>query len=151
MHSFSVGSKNARLGEMKSRLKLPIPDGFAITAWAYKHFIEANDLQKRISQQIDSLDIHSYEDLVLVGKEIRDIVRSSPVPGNLGEKIEEQCAELAKRSGSKGFALRSSAIGEDTLYSFAEQYASYLNVHSNKLVEYAVLLENHFGCPQCIE
>ena len=54
--AWSVGSKSAQLGEIKSQLGLPTPDGFAISAWAYKHFLDANDLQARISQCIDSVD-----------------------------------------------------------------------------------------------
>ena len=150
MHSFSVGSKNAQLGEMKSRLHLPVPAGFAITAWAYKHFIDANDLQRRISKCIESLDIRSFDDLARVSGEIREMVMTSPIPDDLADAIEQSCRELAERSSTNRFSLRSSAIGEDTIFSFAGQYASYLNVRSDELIDsYREVLASKFT-PQAI-
>ena len=143
--AFSVGSKNAQLGEMKSKLDLPVPEGFAISAWAYKHFVDANDLQARISQRINSLDIKRYDDLVRVSEEIRTMVTLSPVPEDLAEAIRKSHAELTERFPSIGFSLRSSAIGEDTLFSFAGQYATFLNVQGNELVDrYREVLSSKF-------
>lgn len=131
----SVGSKNAQLGEMKNRLKLPVPDGFAISAWSYKHFVESNNLQSRINSLIRSLDIESHEDLVRVSDEIRNLVSSSPVPDNLADAIKKSRDELKSRSSIGRFSMRSSAIGEDTLFSFAGQYRSFLNVRARELVQ----------------
>jgi len=136
MHSYSVGSKNAQLGEMKSKLDLPVPDGFAITAWAYKHFIDANHLQRRISRRINSVDIRSYEDLEQVSREIQQLIRTSRVPDDLAESLQTACAQLKEKTGIDRFSLRSSAIGEDTMFSFAGQYASYLNVRSDQILKY---------------
>ena len=47
--TWSVGSKSAQLGEMKSKLSLPVPEGFAVSAWAYKHFVDTNDLHHRMA------------------------------------------------------------------------------------------------------
>ena len=69
-----MGSKSAQLGEMKSRLGLPAPEGFAISAWAYKHFVDANDLQSRITAGIRSVDIRRYEDLVGVSESLGAVV-----------------------------------------------------------------------------
>jgi len=109
--ALSVGSKSAQLGEMKSRLGLQVPDGFAISAWAYRHFMDANNLQALISEKIQSLDIKHYDDLVRVSQEIQDMVASSPVPEDLAEAIRQGCDELAERIPSEGIAVRSSAIG----------------------------------------
>ncbi len=143
--AFSVGSKSAQLGEMKSKLGLPVPEGFAISAWAYKHFVDANDLQSRISELINSLDIKRYDQLLRVSEEIRAMIISSPVPEDLSEAIRKSHTELIERSPSDGFALRSSAIGEDTLFSFAGQYATFLNVRGDKLVgRYREVLASKF-------
>ncbi|MFC1890667.1 PEP/pyruvate-binding domain-containing protein, partial [Thermodesulfobacteriota bacterium] len=75
----SVGSKSAQVGELK-KIGLPTPDGFAITAWAYKSFLDANDLQDRISGKLDSLDVKSYEQLVSVSDEIQTIIKNSEIP-----------------------------------------------------------------------
>jgi len=132
---YSVGSKNAQLGEIKSRVGLPVPHGFAISAWAYKHFVDANALQERITERIGSLDIKQYEDLVRVAGEIHSMVLSSPIPQDLEEAIKARLVELKERSSTGRFALRSSALGEDTLYSFAGQYATLLNVKSDEVAQ----------------
>jgi len=46
----SVGGKNAALGEVKNRLKLLVPMGFAVTTTAYERFIHANQLDQAIRQ-----------------------------------------------------------------------------------------------------
>ncbi len=148
--AWSVGSKCAQLGEMKSQLGLPTPDGFAISAWAYKHFVDANDLQARVSQCIDSVDFKRVGDLQRVSEEIRTMVLSSPVPEDLAEEIRRCYTELKVRAPSVGVALRSSAIGEDTLFSFAGQYESFLNVGPDDLIDrYRDVLVSKFT-PQAI-
>ena len=148
--TWSVGSKSAQLGEMKSKLSLPVPEGFAVSAWAYKHFVDTNDLQTRISDCIGSVDIKHYEDLVRVSEQIRSMVTSGEVPKDLADSIRTQYRELKKRVPRNGFALRSSAIGEDSLFSFAGQYATFLNVHETELVDrYRDVLASKFT-PQAI-
>jgi len=141
----SVGSKNAQLGEMW-KLGLPVPEGFAISAWAYKYFVDANNLQERISRLLESLDLKSYEDLEKKSEEIHAQIMGSPVPEDLAEEIRQSHAGLRKRSPSGRIALRSSAIGEDTQFSFAGQYASFLNVRGEELVHcYQEVLASKFS------
>jgi pyruvate,water dikinase len=146
----SVGSKSAQLGELKAKLGLPVPDGFAITAWAYKHFVDANALGSRITERIDSLDIKRYDDLVRVSQEIQAMVTSAPVPEDLAEAIHRSYDDFVRRCPNKTFSMRSSAIGEDTLFSFAGQYRSFLNVTSPELIDcYRAVLASKFT-PQAI-
>ena len=133
--AYSVGSKNAQLGEMKSVLGLPVPDGYAISAWAYKRFVAANNLQERISSLIESVDVKRHEDLVQISDRIRTMVIDSPVPTDLAAEIRTSMDELRARCGAERFAVRSSAIGEDTRFSFAGQYHSCLNVRGDEIVE----------------
>ena len=148
--AWSVGSKSAQLGEMKSELSLPVPEGFAISAWAYKHFVGSNDLQNRISDRIASVDIKHYEDLVRVSEQIRSMVTSGEVPADLADAIRGQYAEAKRRAPRSGFAVRSSAIGEDSLFSFAGQYATFLNVTDSEIVDrYRDVLASKFT-PQAI-
>ena len=42
-----VGGKNANLGEVKNRVHLPVPPGFAISTYAYKLFLDHNHLTRR--------------------------------------------------------------------------------------------------------
>lgn len=143
--SFSVGSKNAQLGEMKSKIGLPVPEGFAISAWAYKRFIEVNNLQAQISGQLQSLNIKCCEDLKRVSDDIRTLVQASPIPNDVAEAISDSYNELVKRIPAGRVSLRSSAIGEDTQFSFAGQYASFLNVKGDEVVDkYREVLASKF-------
>ncbi|HEB85340.1 MAG TPA: hypothetical protein ENI92_10130, partial [Bacteroidetes bacterium] len=130
----SVGGKSAQLGEMK-RLGLPVPDGFAISGWAYKRFLDANNLQDRIHDQLAGLDLREYAELVRVSESIRMMVRTSPVPEEVASAIHGELDALMRRTGARRVALRSSAVGEDTLFSFAGQYTSYLNLPPARVID----------------
>ncbi|MBU8934947.1 MAG: hypothetical protein KOO62_13255 [candidate division Zixibacteria bacterium] len=146
----SVGSKNAQLGEMKTKLGLPVPEGFAISAWAYKRFLDSGNLQERIGERINSLNIKRHDDLVACSEEIRDSILSHRVPEDIVAAAKSSLAELTDRYPAKRFAMRSSAIGEDTLFSFAGQYASLLNVPPRGLIDaYREVLASKFT-PQAI-
>lgn len=141
----SVGGKNAQLGEI-ARLGIPVPEFFAISAWAYSHFVESNGLQDRISNRLKSLDLKSVNELERVSREIQELVVNSRVPLDLAEDLRRSAAELSQRTGSKRFALRSSALGEDTHFSFAGQYATYLGLRYDELVDrYREVLASKFS------
>ncbi|MBD3233554.1 MAG: hypothetical protein GF315_07500 [candidate division Zixibacteria bacterium] len=146
----SVGSKNAQLAEMRNRLSLPAPEGFAISAYAYKRFVDHNQLQTKIDELIKSIDIKNYEDLQRVSSEIWQIVNSSPVPDDLCQSIQNSYNQLKECIGDCRIALRSSAIGEDTIFSFAGQYATFLNVKSDEIIDkYREVIAGKFT-PQAI-
>ncbi|MBD3170799.1 MAG: hypothetical protein GF307_15085 [candidate division Zixibacteria bacterium] len=132
--AFSVGSKTANLGELTSRLKMPVPDGFAITGWAYKHFIDHNKLQDKISNEINALNIKSYSDLQKVSDRIQDLIMGCEVPGDLQDSIVRSYEELHVSNDGIGCCLRSSALGEDTQFSFAGQYKTILNIKDESLI-----------------
>jgi pyruvate,water dikinase len=130
-----VGSKNAQLGELRSKLGLLVPDGFAISAWAYQHFIGANELQERIDEALAAVDIRRYAELVRVSETIQEMIVSSKVPEDLADAIRSSVADVVSRSGTTHFALRSSALSEDDLLTFAGQYRSLLNVRADEVIE----------------
>ena len=131
----SVGGKNAQLGEMKSRLGLPVPEGFAITAWAYKLFVNSNNLQERITECLENLNIRSSDDLISCGERMREMVMQCEVPDEISKAILESSINLQKSNSITRFAMRSSALGEDSIHSFAGQYASILNVTPDKIIQ----------------
>jgi pyruvate,water dikinase len=141
----SVGSKAANLGELKSKLGLPVPDGFAISAWAYEHFIDTNQLHERIKSLLADVRIRGYEDLEVVGDDIRELVEFRSVPADLADAIYAGFDELSTRSKEARFALRSSAVEEDTSFSFAGQYVTFLNVNRDVLLDrYKQILGSKF-------
>ncbi len=132
-----VGSKMAKLGEVKNKIGLKVPDGFAITSAAYRKFIEHNNLQIEIDRRFQSADFNDLEMLDKVSVEIRRIVVEAEIPDELAMAIEEGCRQLeTKKNEDVGLALRSSALGEDlTRTSFAGQYHSELNVERGNILQ----------------
>ena len=83
-----VGGKNASLGEMIQNLSaggILVPNGFAITAYAYRHLLAANNLGPRISEQIDAL--HKGADLAEVGNAVRQMFLNAVLPSDLARAI----------------------------------------------------------------
>lgn len=125
----SVGGKMANLGELRNRLHLAVPEGFAISAYAYKEFIGYHNLQKEISQHLAQLDINNLEDLILISRDIQKLILEKPLPPFLAEALKKSYQDLADKTGSEvSIAVRSSALGEDSRLSFAGQYGTILNV-----------------------
>ena len=78
-----VGGKNASLGEMLRELSsagVRVPDGFAITADAYRAFLRAAGLDRRIPEILAGLDPRDVEELARRGAALREAIRSAPLP-----------------------------------------------------------------------
>jgi pyruvate,water dikinase len=134
-----VGGKNASLGEMISNLSnlgVTVPGGFATTSAAYRAFLSADGLDKRISDVLDDLDVDDIDALTAAGQSIRQWILDTPLPDRLRKDIETAWTEM-----SAGYdiavAVRSSATAEDLPdASFAGQQETYLNIRGlDNLVE----------------
>ena len=128
-----VGGKNSSLGEMINHLSsagVSVPGGFATTAEAFQIFLEQNNLEKKIAQELDALDVDEIAQLYSAGEKIRNWIIESPLPDELQEAIANSYYELEHQVRSNvAVAVRSSATAEDLPEaSFAGQQESYLNV-----------------------
>jgi len=117
------GGKAEKAGEL-TRLGLQVPAGFAISAYAQKLFFQTGDLEEFIRQAIAHSHIRDLESLREAGEAIRQKIMAQPLPPELAAAISEQ---LQRLSGSP-VAVRSSALQEDSFFSFAGQFESVLNV-----------------------
>ena len=148
----TTGGKNASLGEMYSHLRakgIKIPNGFAVTAEAYRYFISENKLDEKIRQSLKNLDTGNMASLARCGYKIRETILSAQFPNDLRNEIVEAYAKLSREyirhkdfqitwnkkdhtnhfTGGTDVAVRSSATAEDLVdASFAGQQESYLNV-----------------------
>ncbi len=142
-----VGGKAANLGEIANRAHLPVPPGFAVTAFAYHRFMEQNRLFEEIDRRLEDLDIQDTEALVGACQEIRTQVSGSALPSELETAIREAAQDLrGKLWGPFKMAVRSSATSEDTEASFAGQHATVLNVSLDNLGEaYKEVLASTFS------
>lgn len=127
-----VGGKNASLGEMISNLAsagVRVPNGFATTADAFREFISANNLDQKIHQALDALDVDDVNALAETGAQIRSWVMDAPFPAALDKALEDAFAELQSGNQEMAVAVRSSATAEDLPEaSFAGQQETFLNV-----------------------
>jgi pyruvate,water dikinase len=127
-----VGGKTASLGEMTCKTKVPVPYGFALTADAYRLFLQENQLEEKIAKVLARLkDLNDTKTLQSVGAEIRGLIESASVPSRLRSLIEESYVKLAAHEKVKNpfVAIRSSATAEDLPdASFAGQQETYLNI-----------------------
>jgi pyruvate, water dikinase len=127
----AVGGKNSSLGEMFSKLSskgIPVPDGFATTAFAFEELLNDNSLQPQLYSLLQELERKTFSNLKEVGAKARELLLSAKLSKNLQAAIIQAYKELC---GDTYFevAVRSSATAEDLPQaSFAGQHESYLNI-----------------------
>ncbi len=128
----SVGGKNANLGEMTST-GIPVPPGFAISAYSYKKFIEETGISEKIFEIIDKTVTNPEEpkQYELASRKIRELIEATPMPKEIEDAIRNAYDELGKKLEVEDafVAIRSSATAEDLPdASFAGQQETFLNV-----------------------
>eukprot|EP00401_Gymnodinium_catenatum_P008344 CAMPEP_0117501578 /NCGR_PEP_ID=MMETSP0784-20121206/23372_1 /TAXON_ID=39447 /ORGANISM="" /LENGTH=294 /DNA_ID=CAMNT_0005296839 /DNA_START=24 /DNA_END=905 /DNA_ORIENTATION=- len=128
-----VGGKSASLGEMISQLSevgVPVPGGFSTTAFAYKEFLDKGGINAFINEQLSDETIYSdVNQLMKVGKAIRDKIMETPFQPDFEAELKSQWERVSGGSDTFTFAVRSSATAEDLPdASFAGQQETYLNV-----------------------
>jgi pyruvate,water dikinase len=139
-----VGGKVASLGEMireLSPLGIRVPDGFAVTAEAYRHFIAAAGIDQRIRELLAGIAEDDVNALVERSSRIRELICSAPMPPEIADEATAAYAALSARygNGETDVAVRSSATAEDLPgASFAGQQDTYLNIRGEKALLDAV-------------
>ena len=137
-----VGGKNASLGEMISNLSalgVSVPGGFATTAHAYREFLATGELDKRINDRLNAIDVDNIDELTAAGADIRRWIIETPFPAAFDSALEH--AFTAMQAGNRGLkvAVRSSATAEDLPdASFAGQQETFLNIEGLAAVKHAV-------------
>ena len=130
-----VGGKNASLGEMYRKLSkkgVRVPNGFAITAVAYKRLVEESGIQSKIHVILKDLDTKNMKNLAERGEKVRELILRAPFPKTLEREIKQAYHKLCKQYDGQGdVAVRSSATAEDLPdASFAGQQETFLNIRS---------------------
>ncbi|MBF2073673.1 MAG: phosphoenolpyruvate synthase [Synechococcales cyanobacterium C42_A2020_086] len=155
-----VGGKNASLGELIQQLTpqgVNVPTGFAITAYAFRYFMQKAGLEQRLRRLLADLDVNNIDNLRERGRQARTLILDTPFPAELEAAIVDAYAQLSERYGVSleacntledserelcrsyhsgvDVAVRSSATAEDLPdASFAGQQETYLNVHGIRAV-----------------
>ncbi|HLC50278.1 MAG TPA: phosphoenolpyruvate synthase [Candidatus Nanoarchaeia archaeon] len=131
-----VGGKNASLGEMYRNLTskgVRIPNGFAVTAYAYNYLLEKAKIRDDIKNILKGLDTRNMHNLSERGRKVREIILKAEFPKELVEEITASYKKLCKEYGpNTDVAVRSSATAEDLPdASFAGQQETYLNIRGD--------------------
>jgi len=142
----NVGGKISHLGEIKNKLGILIPEGFAITAYAFKRFIEDNRIDLKIKEYLSDLNIESLDEINKASQQIQTIILNSNLPAEIYQSIKDSSIRLINKIKAREISInkpiedikvsvRSSAILEDSDFSFAGQYATFLNVSTEEIIE----------------
>jgi pyruvate, water dikinase len=128
-----VGGKNASLGEMYHHLKkkgIRVPNGFAITSYAYRYLIQHAGIEQEIKNILKGLNTSNMHNLSDKGHRVREAILKAKFPKELEEEIVNAYKRLCKEYGSNtDVAVRSSATAEDLPdASFAGQQETFLNI-----------------------
>ncbi|MBI4765171.1 MAG: pyruvate, water dikinase [Deltaproteobacteria bacterium] len=125
-----VGEKMATLGELQNRLGLKVPEGFVISTYAFKQFIEYNQLEEWVAPLSEGK--FNQEVMEEKAKELKERILQAKMPPELKKAIRNALSSW-KDTSSGGWAVRSSAVGEDSQISYAGQYTTVLNVSSSQI------------------
>lgn len=118
-----VGGKGANLAELSRISGVVVPEGFCITANAYREVVGNNREVNNLLNELAELTAGERERISVISAKIRTVIEQIPIPAHIAETI---VAYLDER---KAFAVRSSATAEDLpAASFAGQQDSYLNI-----------------------
>ncbi len=126
--SHLAGGKMAHLGRLAAELRLPVPEGFVITAAAFARFMESGGVMARVRERLAATRIDALEQVEQASAEIRELIAQTPLPPEVAEAIAAAVVALAPAGEGGGLAVRSSALWEDGEFSFAGQYETCLNV-----------------------
>ncbi|MFZ2445664.1 MAG: PEP/pyruvate-binding domain-containing protein [Syntrophobacteraceae bacterium] len=125
-----VGGKMANLGELRVKLDLPTPAGMVVTTEGYRLLIESGGLRSWIQDK--HVELSSVEDAALLSATLREQILGTAAPAELEGAILAGWERFCP-GGACQVAVRSSAVGEDSEFSFAGQFLSLLNVSKENL------------------
>ena len=134
-----VGGKNASLGEMYQKLVpqgVKVPNGFAITAQAYRHVLDTSHCWKDLHAAMANIDPLDVTQLAASGQRAREIIYAAGMPDDLKSEIVAAYHDLQQQYGQEfSLAVRSSATAEDLpTASFAGQQETFLNITGEDLL-----------------
>ncbi|MCA1905612.1 MAG: PEP/pyruvate-binding domain-containing protein, partial [Desulfarculus sp.] len=145
-----VGGKAAHLGEMASHLGLPVPPGFAVTTYAFKQFMDHNDLWGVIQEILLRCKLDQQGEVVISCGQVASLINEGELPPDLERALLEGYDQVVAAHPERGVAVRSSALMEDTSAGFAGQFETLLNVRREGLGRaYKQILASQFS-PQVV-
>src|SRR5574340_914092 len=126
-----VGGKAAGLADMTAA-GLPVAPGFAVTAAAYRRFLDQQDLRAKITAILDEMgQARDQEAFDAVDREIAALFAAVPIPDEVAVQVRAAYADLCAATGVENVAVavRSSATAEDSVgASFAGEFETWVDI-----------------------
>jgi len=130
-----AGAKMARLAAIEKRIGCRVPPGFVITTYACQHLLAEAGIDRYVEDRFAQPELNSEELFAAASEQLQDRILNLKLPRDLQRAIAREAARLARHSGCSRFAVRSSALGEDSELSFAGQFTTVLGVPPEGVVE----------------
>jgi pyruvate,water dikinase len=128
-----AGGKGSTLSYIRSQLHLPTPRGLVITTQAFGRFLQDNNLREWINSQLARLGPDAEQEYGEVSRNIQARIMQTEMPDEITQAV--WAVLEAENLESASLAVRSSAVAEDRLASFAGQYESLLHVPARDWVQ----------------
>ena len=111
--SAEFGDKSANIGELLSA-GIPVPPGFAVSASAFRTFVEETGLEGMIATAISRASTGDVEAVSAASKTIGEAMCFAPIPDALRAELHSRYEELQRATDGERppVAVRSSALGE---------------------------------------
>ncbi|WP_294965514.1 PEP/pyruvate-binding domain-containing protein [Sulfurimonas sp.] len=112
--SNNVGTKNSDINEIVnniSEVNVNVPNGFATNDEAYLEFLQADNLETKITDILSGSDLKDSQTLDYKGEEIRELIFNTPLPKNLKNELSSVYEELSDYYNSNEF---DTAVREST-------------------------------------
>jgi pyruvate,water dikinase len=84
-----AGGKNANPGEIKNRLHLTTPDGFVLTAEAYRQVLAERNLKLGLGDFYQEVDTGNFEKTQQKSRGLREKILQARIPSHLEEEITQ--------------------------------------------------------------
>jgi phosphoenolpyruvate synthase/pyruvate phosphate dikinase len=120
-----VGGKGANLGELSKIEGIHVPEGFCVTAEAYREITGNSEEFNSLLDQL-ALKADNREGIGKTSAKIRKVIEETAIPKGIDNEVTHHLAQLGEKNA---YAVRSSATAEDLpTASFAGQQDTYLNI-----------------------
>ncbi len=128
----AAGGKAANLAAAH-RAGLRVPPGLFVSTDAFRHLLACGSLRPRLDRLLRQVDLARPERIGPLCAGLQALVLGTAVPDDLAQALREAAA--SPELGGARLAVRSSAVAEDGVFSFAGQYVSELNVEPADIVD----------------
>lgn len=131
-----VGGKAVGLAEMTEQ-GLPVAPGFAVTAGAYRDFLDQSGLRETLDEILSTANADDPVSLAAAGERAEAAVEQVELPASTVEAVTAAYQGLCARVGvdDVSVAVRSSATAEDSVgASFAGEFETWVDVRGTASV-----------------